>query len=99
MIEPYNVLNDLGRKTVAFIHRLRSLHPPIVTQTSLSCQYRVSSSYFTRVLRLAYLAPDIVEAVVRGRQPVDLMANQLVRMQDLPLDWPSQREYLGFPAI
>ena len=57
----------------------------------------VSSSYFTRVLRLAYLAPDIVEAVVRGRQPVDLMANQLVRMQDLPLDWPGQRESLGFP--
>ena len=57
----------------------------------------VSSSYFTRVLRLAYLAPDIVEAVVRGRQPVELMANRLVSMQYLPLDWPGQRECLGFP--
>ena len=45
MIEPYNVLNDLGRKTVAFIHRCRSLHPPIVTQTSLSCQYHPESSH------------------------------------------------------
>jgi len=39
MIEPNNVLNDLGRKAVALIHRCRSFHPPIVARTSLSCQY------------------------------------------------------------
>jgi DNA invertase Pin-like site-specific DNA recombinase len=57
----------------------------------------VNASYFTRVLRLAYLAPDIVEAIVVGRQPPDLSANQLVRRLDLPTNWASQREYLGFP--
>ena len=58
----------------------------------------MNASYFTRVLRLAYLAPDIVEAIVFGRQPRDLSANRLVRRLDLPTDWAGQREYLGFPA-
>jgi hypothetical protein len=58
----------------------------------------VNASYFTRVLRLAYLAPDVVEAIVTGRKPPNLLANRLVRMLDLPIDWSGQREYLGFPA-
>jgi hypothetical protein len=56
----------------------------------------INGSYFTRVLRLAYLAPDIVEAIVAGRQPAELTAERLVRVQDLPLDWLGQRVYLGF---
>jgi site-specific DNA recombinase len=51
----------------------------------------------TRVLRLAYLAPDIIEAIVEGRQPPELTANKLVRFKNFPLDWPGQREALGFP--
>jgi site-specific DNA recombinase len=51
------------------------------------------------VLRLAYLAPDIVEAIIEGRQPSELTVNRLVRMHDVPIDWPGQREYLGFPAV
>ena len=58
----------------------------------------MNASYFTRVLRLAYLAPDIVEAIVAGRQPPNLSANRLVRMLDLPMGWSGQREYLGLPA-
>jgi hypothetical protein len=59
----------------------------------------VTASYFTRVLRIAYLAPDIVEAIIDGKQPPELTANRLVRVKDLPIDWPGQREALGFPAI
>jgi hypothetical protein len=58
----------------------------------------VNASYFTRVLRIAYLAPDIIEAIVEGRQPPDLTANKLVRLKKLPLSWPDQRQALGFPA-
>src|SRR4029077_13954569 len=31
----------------------------------------VSPSYFTRLVRLSYLAPDISEAILEGRQPRD----------------------------
>jgi len=64
----------------------------------LAVSNSVNASYFTRVLRLAYLAPDIVKAIVSGRQPTELTANRLVRMHELPIDWPSQRQYFGFPA-
>jgi hypothetical protein len=68
------------------------------TVSDLATLNGVNASYFTRVLRIAYLAPDIVEAIVEGRQPPELTANKLVRIKNLPIDWPGQREALGFPA-
>ena len=38
----------------------------------------VSRSYFTRLVRLSYLAPDITEAILDGRQPPDLTAEKLL---------------------
>ena len=61
-------------------------------------QININASYFTRVLRIAYLAPDIIQAIVDGKQPPELTANRLVGLKNLPIDWPGQREYLGFPA-
>ena len=49
-----------------------------------------------RVARFAFLAPDIVAAILEGRQPVSLAARQLARMPELPLDWAEQRRLLGF---
>ena len=36
----------------------------------------MSPSYFTRLIRLSYLAPDIIEAILDGRQPRDLTADR-----------------------
>ena len=46
---------------------------------------------------LAYLAPDIVEAITSGRQPADLTALSLKNGYDLPILWSEQRARLGFP--
>ncbi len=51
--------------------------------------------YVTRILRLAYLAPDIIEAILAGRQPGELTLARLLKT-DLPLDWHAQREALQF---
>jgi DNA invertase Pin-like site-specific DNA recombinase len=59
------------------------------------CQ-RMTSSYFTRVLRLSYLAPDITRAILEGRHPQDLTARKLLANSRLPLTWPEQRQILGF---
>jgi hypothetical protein len=56
----------------------------------------VSPSYFTRLVRLSYLAPDITEAILDGRQPRDLTADKLLAHSRLPLDWHEQRTVLGF---
>jgi hypothetical protein len=56
----------------------------------------VSSSYFTRLVRLSYLAPDIAQAILDGRQPRDLTADKLLADSRLPLAWHEQRVVLGF---
>ena len=58
----------------------------------------VVPSYVTRLLRLTYLAPDIVTALVEGRQPIELTAKRLMDDTRLPLEWQAQRELLGFAA-
>ena len=44
---------------------------------------------------LAFLAPDIVEAILAGTQPVDLTAETLTR-RDLPLSWSEQKSLFGY---
>jgi len=51
----------------------------------------VSARYVSRLLPLAFLAPDIVEAILQARQPADLSSAQLTRTQ-LPFDWAAQRQ-------
>ena len=56
----------------------------------------LTGSYFTRLLRLTYLAPEITRAILEGRQPRDLTAQKLLAHSRLPLAWPEQRRILGF---
>jgi hypothetical protein len=49
----------------------------------------ISKSYVSRILRLALLAPDIIEAIVAGRADQSLMLERLER--PLPMDWKEQR--------
>jgi hypothetical protein len=53
-------------------------------------------SHLTRLARLRFLAPDIITAILDGRQPVELTSRSLLRIADLPLDWSGQRRVLGF---
>ena len=64
--------------------------------TSAAKRQGVSPSYFTRLVRLSYLAPDITEAIPDGRQPPDLTADKLLAHSRLPLGWHEQRTVLGF---
>jgi site-specific DNA recombinase len=56
----------------------------------------VDDRYVSCVLPLAFLAPEIVEAIIQGTQPTDLNATKLVRRIDLALDWDAQKRQLGF---
>ena len=47
------------------------------------------------LLPLAFLPPDVIEAIVAGRQPAGLTAHRLIRGIDLPLAWNAQRQVLG----
>jgi site-specific DNA recombinase len=45
-------------------------------------------------VNLAFLSPQLVEAIVQGRQPIALTATRLTEL-DLPLDWSEQRRLLA----
>ncbi len=51
--------------------------------------------YVGRLIRLAFLAPEIVESIVAGRQPATLTAEALTRHIELPLAWCAQRTALN----
>jgi site-specific DNA recombinase len=51
--------------------------------------------YVSRLLKLAFLAPDIIDAILDGRQPRSLSLERLKKIE-LPLSWNAQRTALGF---
>ena len=53
----------------------------------------------SRSLQLAFLAPDLVEAILDGTQPVALTAERLKRAGELPLLWDEQRAMLGVDEL
>src|SRR5260221_9043269 len=55
----------------------------------------VSDRYLSSLLPLAFLAPNIVEAIASGRHPADLTAHRLIPTLDLPIAWPAQKQRLG----
>jgi hypothetical protein len=71
-------------------------HSEGVPFAALAEREGVSRSYFTRLVRLSYLAPDITQAILDGRQPRDLTAAKLLDHSRLPLAWHDQRTVLGF---
>jgi site-specific DNA recombinase len=57
----------------------------------------VNKRYVSRIVRLAFLAPEIVERIVNGCQPPELTAQSLLNDRtELPLAWEAQHKVLGF---
>ena len=60
--------------------------------TEIAEAEKISKSYVSRILRLALLAPDIVEAILGGRQPSTWEPELLLK--PFPGDWSEQRKAL-----
>ena len=57
----------------------------------------VTNSYVRKIIHRAFLAPDIVRAILNGTQPPELNLESLKKFIPLPIDWNEQRKLLGFP--
>ena len=55
------------------------------TNEELAAAEKINSSYVSRLLRLTLLAPDIVEAILDGRQPEGMTLPVL--MEPFPVEW------------
>lgn len=66
-------------------------------QRSLARHVGLTERYVGKVFPCAFLAPDIVESILEGRQPDDLTFARLCT--NIPLSWTEQRRQLGFPPV
>jgi len=71
---------------------------PAATIEDIAAGEGFGATYAGRLLRLRSLAPDIVTAILDGRQPPALTANVLMADRRLPLEWSARRAVLGFAA-
>jgi site-specific DNA recombinase len=62
---------------------------------SLAKAHRQAGRDVTRTVYLAFLAPDIVERLARGEQPIGLGVRKLLALSPPPMDWAEQRRLLG----
>ena len=51
----------------------------------------IAPSYMTRVLRLTLLAPDIINAILDGKQGPEVTLAQV--LEPFPMDWSAQQEF------
>lgn len=94
---PANV--DIRGSLVKALVRAHGWHQQVLggqalDQRELARQAGLTERYVGRVFACAFLAPDIVETILEGRQPRDLTFEKLTRK--IPLSWTGQRENLGF---
>ena len=66
-----------------------------VSVTELAEALALDRSYVGRLLRLTLLAPDIITAIVEGRERNGLSLQELT--QRVPVRWDEQRETFGVP--
>jgi site-specific DNA recombinase len=84
------------------IARAHDIHARLMQSTDLTLHViasreRVTPGYVSRLLRLPLLAPDIVTAIVDGKNPPQLTAKKLMRLAlEIPIHWTEQRVLLGF---
>lgn len=83
-------------KTLARGFRWRALLDAgkFATIEELGRREQISPSYVGRVIRLTFLAPDIVEAILNGNQPRLLDTKSLLK--PFPAEWNAQKRHFGF---
>ena len=68
----------------------------VSSMTELAKQENVVPQFIVRRMKLAYLAPDIIEAIFNGKIPHTLSLGILEKF--IPLYWEDQRDSFGFSA-
>jgi len=92
---PHSRIDNTMVKALARAFRWRKLLETGVYSTieEIAAAEKINTSYVSRILRLALLAPEIVEMIVDGRQPGGLTLAKLTR--PFPIVWKEQMRLFG----
>jgi DNA invertase Pin-like site-specific DNA recombinase len=74
--------------------RQQLLNGKALSTTEIAQKEGVTRRYVARLLRLGFLAPDIIASILANRQPAQMTVDRL--RGPIPLDWNEQRRLLGF---
>jgi len=109
-VEARLVLNgkasSAGRSDLGLVQLVRDVHRWMTALTSgtvssideLATLEGVPANEISRILPIAFLAPDITRAILLGKHPVDLNTERLKRIGKLPACWQEQRRLFGMPV-
>ena len=97
-MRPRATPDDTLLKALARAHRWKRMleSGQVRSLNELAEAEKINPSYLSRIFRLTLLAPDIVAAILDGRQPRTLQLADL--MDDMPVEWDQQREMFGVSA-
>jgi len=73
----------------------RELVDEQLTVSKLAARHKVTTSYTSRLVRLNFLAPELVEAILAGEQRPGIDATTLLNLSDMPLSWSEQKRDLA----
>ena len=85
----------LGMIKDAFTWRERWFNDPGMTLSDVAKEADADLGDVSKQMRLAFLAPDIVTALLNGTAPEELKPKRLRRIAHLPASWSAQRRLLG----
>ncbi len=94
------VMTEADETLVSLLREAMAARREILAESPRGiCQFASAtgrcSKRMTRLVRLSWLAPEIVDAILAGRQPLGLTARSLLSAE-LPVDWAGQKAALGF---
>ena len=101
LVENTDDQTDADPGLLRIVARAHDIQARLMQDTDLTVhviasQERVSANYVYRLLRLPSLAPDIITAIINGKNPPQLTAKRLMRLTpQIPVDWAEQRKLLG----
>lgn len=58
----------------------------------------VTATYIVRLVRLSFLSPTVINAVIEGRLPSHLSLLDLLTTGAIPAKWPDQAKAFGLNA-
>lgn len=88
-----NALRDALEKALRWNDDLRS--GQVASMSAIATREGVTQRYVAHLIKLAFLSPDIMIAIIRGEVPADVSLDR--SKKGFPLDWAEQRKALGFP--
>lgn len=71
-----------------------ALTKPKLSLEQLATTFDRSTERYKRLLRLSYLSPTFIQAVIEGRQPDRVTNRFLQNIDGIPLSWIAQEDLL-----